>query len=253
MLQHGQTFNLFPFDNQRFKMQFESFKLKQKDLVYNWKHVAINPSIDFHDFTLLGHRNSTSTDANYTSAVVEISLVRKAGYYYSILFTPLLVVSLLCLSAGWSPPHQRLAVLLTSNIFLLTYKIWFRATQLPPTGGSVLAVDYIDICWTVCLLSLLSHSLVQWCGGGGGRGPTTTTIPRHQEAFSLDHNPDGSQSQLINPGCMIWGSFYSQSQVETVLVQWTLPLLFLVCQAGFWCRVAAISQDTEGLVPLTGQ
>ena len=174
-------------------------------------------------------------------------MVREAGYYYSILFTPLLVVSLLCLSAGWTPPQQRLPVLLTTNMFLLTYKIWFRATQLPPTPGSVLAVDYIDLCWTVCLLSLISHIVVQWCGGGAA----TTTIPRHQDAFSMDHADGGSQ--LINPGCMVCGSFHSQNKVEVVLLRWTLPLLFLVCQVGFWCRVAAISEDTQGLVMITKQ
>ena len=96
MLQHGQTFHNFPFDTQRFKMKFESFRLKKTDLRYDWKDIVISPLIDFHDFRLLGHRNSTLTDSNFTSAVLEICVEREAGYYYSILFTQLLVVSLLC-------------------------------------------------------------------------------------------------------------------------------------------------------------
>ena len=154
------------------------------------------------------------------------------------------MVSLLCLSAGWSPAQQRLAVLLSSNLFLPTYKIWFRATQLPPSPESVLAVDYIDLCWTFCLLSLASHLVIQWWGGG--EGSPALLAPRHQDAFSLEESP--GQSQLINPGCVICGSFWHQSKVEAGLLRLALPLLFLVCQVVFWCRVAAISEDTEGLV-----
>ena len=65
MLQHGQTFNLFPFDNQRFKMQFESFKFNNTQISYDWKDIGISPSIDFHDFKLLGHRNNTLTGYVY--------------------------------------------------------------------------------------------------------------------------------------------------------------------------------------------
>ena len=264
MLQHGQTFNLFPFDTQKFKLVFESFRWRKKDIRYEWKNIGINPLIDFHDFKLQGYRNNTVNtdvservsgvfDANICfqfgifekkislmDARVEFSFVRKAGYYYSILFTPLLLLSLLCLSAGWSPPQQRQAVLLSSNLFLLTYKIWFRATQLPPTPESVLAVDYIDLCWTVCLLCLTCHLVVQWRTG------STTVVPRHQEAFSLDES--SGQAELVNPGCLVRGSFYHQSKVEFALLRVSLPLLFLVCQVGFWCRVAAITEDSGGLV-----
>ena len=59
MLQHGQTFNLFPFDTQKFKLVFESFRWRKKDIRYEWKNIGINPLIDFHDFKLLGFRNNT--------------------------------------------------------------------------------------------------------------------------------------------------------------------------------------------------
>ena len=50
---------------------------------------------------------------------------------------------------------------------------------------------------------------------------------------------------------MMCGSFYKQSQVELALLNWNLPLLALLCHFGFWCRLATISQDMEGLVTLT--
>ena len=59
MLQHGQTFNLFPFDTQKFKLVFKGIRWMRKDIRYEWKYISINPLIDFHDFKLLGFRNNT--------------------------------------------------------------------------------------------------------------------------------------------------------------------------------------------------
>ena len=237
--------------------------MKKEDIIFEWEEIQIATDIDFHDFRLLGHRNGTTQvikanmsenclichccqGMNYSTAEIQLQLERRPDYFYSILFTPLLVASLICLSTAWSPPDQRLPVLLTCNMFLLTYKIWFRATQLPPTPGPVLAVDYIDICWTVCLLSLLNHLLVQ-----GLSRSSTTTNTRHLEAFSLD---DGTESnQLRAPGFTICGLFYHWEKLEWIVQKLTLPLLFLVCQIGFWCRVAAIVSDKEGLVPFNNK
>ena len=177
----------------------------------------------------------------YSTAVVEIKLRRMTDYFYSILFTPLLVVSLLCLSAGWvRNSDQRILILLSSNLFLVTYKIWFRATQLPPVTGPVLAVDYIDICWTVCLLCLLHHLVNQWLSEG-----YTPLNPRHLEAFSMDDDPQTAQPRSA-PVWRICGE-----TVTLIILKVTLPVIFLLCQVVFWCRVAAISTDLQGLIPFT--
>ena len=106
--------------------------------------------------------------ANYSRVVATVGLGRLTGHYYSLLFTPLLLVTCLALLAPWLLPQ-----VLASCLLVLVFKIWFRATQLPPVQGSSLATDYIDICLASCLLGL-GHGVVTWRMRTGRQRPDRT-------------------------------------------------------------------------------
>ena len=100
--------------------------------------------------------------ANYSRVVATVGLGRLTGHYYSLLFTPLMLVTCLALLAPWLLPQVLAScLLLLLSLLVLVFKIWFRATQQPPVQGSSLATDYIDICLASCLLGL-GHRAVTW-------------------------------------------------------------------------------------------
>ena len=93
--------------------------------------------------------------ANYSRVVATVGLRRLTGHYTSLLFTPLLLVTCLALLAPCLlSPLATPAPLMLLSLMVLVFKLWFRATQLPPVQGSTLATDYIDICLATCLLAL---------------------------------------------------------------------------------------------------
>ena len=94
--------------------------------------------------------------------LAEISVERDNGYYFSILFTPLFLVTVLTLITFWMDLDNKVTILLLSNMFMIVYKIWFRVTQLPPVSGSVLACDFIDTCLAVTL-GCLGLQFVEEC------------------------------------------------------------------------------------------
>ena len=103
-----------------------------------------------------------------------MGLGRLTGHYYSLLFTPLLLVTCLALLAPWLLPQVLAPCLpLLLSLLVLVFKIWFRATQLPPVQGSSLATDYIDICLACCLLGL-GHGAVTRRISLGRHQPDTT-------------------------------------------------------------------------------
>lgn len=110
---------------------------------------------------------------NYSRVVATVGLGRLTGHYYSLLFMPLLLVTCLVLLAPWLLPQVLAPWLpLLLSLLVLVFKIWFRATQLPPVQGSSLATDYIDICLACCLLGL-GHGAVTRCISPGRHRPDT--------------------------------------------------------------------------------
>ena len=103
-----------------------------------------------------------------------VGLGRLTGHYYSLLFTPLMLVTCLALLAPWLLPQVLAScLLLLLSLMVLVFKIWFRVTQLPPVQGSSLATDYIDICLASCLLGL-GHGVVTWRMSTGRQRPDRT-------------------------------------------------------------------------------
>ena len=96
-------------------------------------------------------------------------------------------------------------------------------------------------CWWWQDIQLLLHLVLQWYSEG-----YTPINLRHQEAFSLDDSQEDVQPQPPSG----WRTFvYRHETLSLVILKLTLPLIFVLCQVVFWCRVAAISTNLQGLVP----
>merc|ERR1712183_472135 len=91
----------------------------------------------------------------YSRTSVDIQVERNSSFYFSMLFVPLFLVTCLSFISFWIDVKQRMFLILPANLFIITFKIWFRVTMLPPVSYSVCAIEYIDICLTITIFVLM--------------------------------------------------------------------------------------------------
>jgi len=234
---HGKDFYNFPFDTQNFVLKMESFRLLNDAMSYKWKDLELSPDISFHDFTLAEKSNKSNINRlgqqnkAYSQVEAGFRLVRDPSFYFSILFTPLTLITVLALIILISPINGKLILLLIINIFMILYKIWFRSTQLPPVSGSILACDFIDICLATTFCCLIQQVLMS---------SISTNKPRHnilRENINMDESP----TETVNGagGCSVLGFYLDTSRID-LMTKLCIPAIFITMQIFFWIKVAAI-------------
>ena len=158
----------FPFDSQIFPLMIESVQYFKKDVQFGWIQEEDNSVDYFGNFDGgLTDLNITIGAAQYISCAglyeeykqcrvnIKLQVDRISGFYFSILFTPLFLTTILSFSSLWVNINHRLLFILLINLFTIIFKIWFRVSMLPPVSYSVCAIEYIDMCLTITLLVLV--------------------------------------------------------------------------------------------------
>jgi len=251
--EHGQDFTNFPFDGKMFALELESYSFTGKDILYNWKDFAeelknyeafkFSPEIGFYEFSLVGHKLQTQllivNGKSYSRVWAEICLERDSGYYFSILFTPLFLVTILTLIIFWMNMDNKFIILLITNMFIIIYKIWFRVTQLPPIPGSVLACDFIDACLSVslgCLGLHIAEEVFFNCNSSGYNRQETEA----SNIINMDQEISGTVNK--STGCRCFGIYIDRDRIHVVL-KILIPVVFIIVQVCFWLRVAAVDNS----------
>jgi len=247
----------FPFDSQIFPLEFESFKYNVKDVCYGWQDgdnsVLLNPDSGFTDLTIAGHaqrENLVSLSfANYSRVWIQIQVDRNSGFYFSILFTPLFMTTILSFSTFWVIINHRLLFILLINIFTIIFKVWFRVSMIPPVGYSVCAVEYIDMCLSITLLVLIETFIISFM-----ESSNSTTSAGTLELENINLNEESNiqvlQRNSVHSGQRCCGVYYDLGRIHNIC-KFLIPTLFIIFQVCFWLRVTfQETMELEGIVRL---
>jgi len=251
---HGE-FQFFPFDYQVFSLEIESFKYTAKDIQYDWKEgnksVLLSSELGFTDLNLVGHRQmlvlQTMGSGVYSRIWLDIQVDRNLAFYFSILFIPLMLVTLMSLISLWMPVSQRLILLLSTNLFIIGFKVWFRVSILPPVSYSVCAVEYIDMCLTITILLLIEYFVIIVLNNFNTEMPTG-----HMELDNINLDEESNirivKTNATHSGCRLFGNYLDQSRIDCIS-KIVIPTLFLIFQICFWIHIASLgNQVLDGLI-----
>jgi len=236
----------FPFDSQIFPLKMESFKYKKSDVHYGWlkegNSVHFASDLDIADLSfppvhpVQYIRCIKLYTGEYCRVMIKIQVDRISGFYFSILFTPLFLTTILSFSTLWINSNHSLLFILLINLFTIIFKIWFRVTMLPPVGYSVCAVEYIDMCLAITLLVLLDNFIMSLMESPNN--PTTSTGIMEFENLNLTEDSNIQVSPQNSPyfGQRCCGIYFNLNRIHDVC-KYFIPTLFIVFQICFWLRV----------------
>jgi len=248
-------YSRFPFDSQVFPLEFESFKYTSKDVRFGWKlgshSVQLSPGLGFTDLSIVGHRQMevvTSLDTgDYSRLWIEIQVDRNSTFYFSILFVPLFLITIISFTTFWMDINQRLVFLLVLNISIIGYKLWFRVSMLPPVSYSVCAVEYIDMCLAITLLVLIENIAITSLRHSS---PSTSACHVELENINMDEE---SNIQVLKPnsvhnGHKCFGIYFDHYRIDSIC-KFFIPVLFIFLQVCFWIHLATMEkQELEGII-----
>ena len=162
-------YNRFPFDYQVFTLNVGRFGYTVVDIRLGWKEgnqsVTLGWGLGATDLQIVGHRQKEyfvgpTKYGNHSLVFIEIDVERRSGFYFSILFVPLFLITMISIAALWIDIKERIIFILMVNLFIIGFKVWFRVSMLPPVSYSVCAIEYIDMCLTITLLVLIEFIVI---------------------------------------------------------------------------------------------